>query len=178
MNTQKKTELRLLMNTNKYRKTPKGVLTNMNNHKKEKNKKNGFGEIGYTLKWLQDTYLNNPTFLKLFKEWEKSNYLKALKPSIDRINNKKGYTKDNIHILTWGENRFKQTMERRSRKGIVYQVLNNKVIKIWKSQREICKTLNISQSYLSNVLTGRKKTAYGYKWIYGNIYENKELLKS
>ena len=33
----------------KYRKTPKGVLTNMYNKHKYRNKKKGFGDIGYSL---------------------------------------------------------------------------------------------------------------------------------
>ena len=85
----------------------------------------------------------------------------------------KGYEKDNIHLLPWSENRFKQTMERRSRKGKVLQILNGEVVRVWKSQREAWKKLNVEQSMLSMALTGKCKTAYGYEWK----YENKELLK-
>ena len=66
-------------------------------------------------------------------------------------------------------------MERRSRKGKVVQILNNKIVKIWTSQREAYKKLNLSQSMLSLALTGKCKTAYGYEWKY--IYENLELPK-
>lgn len=159
----------------KYRKTPKGVLTNMYNHQKYRNKKNGFGEIGYSLKWFQDKFIDDPIYTRLFKEWAESNYSKAKKPTIDRINNKKGYEKNNIHLLPWCENRFKQSMERRSRKGCVIQKLNGNIVKIWKSQREAYKTLNIQQSMLSMALTGKCKTAYGFEWEY--IHENPELLE-
>lgn len=164
--------------TNKFRKTPKGLLTNMYDRQRRRNKQKGFGEMGYSLQWFHDRFLNDTKFLRLFKEWEKSGYAKPLIPSIDRIDNKKGYEKNNIHLLTWGENRFKETMERRSRKGKVYQKLNGKIIKIWGSQREIWRSLNLTQSMLSQALTGKCKTAYGYEWEYvGNIHENKELLK-
>lgn len=158
----------------KYRHTPKGVLTNMYHHQKARNKKNGFGEIGYSLKWFQDTFLNDEKYKRLFIEWEKGGYKKAQKPTIDRINNKKGYEKDNIHLLSWAENRFKQTMERRSRKGCVLQKLNGEIVKVWKSQREVWRTLNIQQSMLSQALTGKCKTAYGFEWEYGNIHEQAE----
>lgn len=159
----------------KYRKTPKGVLTNMYHHQKFRNKKNGFGEIGYSLKWLQETFLNDVSFKRLYDDWVKSGYCKAKKPTIDRISNKKGYTKDNIHILSWSDNRFKQTMERRCRKGKVLQILNGEIIKVWESQRKAYMTLNLQQSMLSLALTGKCKTAYGYEWKYAN--KNPELLE-
>lgn len=159
----------------KYRKTPKGVLTNMYHHQKTRNKLKGFGEMGYTLEWFQDAFLNNDKYNRMFEEWVKSGYSKAKKPTIDRINNKKGYKKDNIQLLAWADNRFKQTMERRCRKGKVLQKLNGEVVKVWKSQREIWRTLNVQQSMISMALTGKCKTAYGFEWEYeSTIHEQKD----
>ncbi len=134
--------------------------------------------MGYDLKWLHDTYLNDIKFIRLVNDWAKSGYKKAKKPSIDRINNKKGYEKTNIHMMTWAENRFKQSMERRSRKGKVIQKLNGTIVKVWKSQREAWKSLNISQSMLSYALNSENNKAYGYEWEWeiGNIHENSDLL--
>lgn len=53
------------------------------------------------------------------------------------------------------------------------QILNGEVVRVWKSQREAWKKLNIEQSMLSMALTGKCETAYGYEWK----YENKDLLK-
>ena len=64
-------------------------------------------------------------------------------------------------------------METRSRKGKVLQILNGEVVRVWKSQREAWKKLNVEQSMLSMALTGKCKTAYGYEWK----YENKEFNK-
>ena len=50
---------------NRYRKTPKGVLTNMYSHQKARNIKNGFGEIGYSLLWLQERYLNDKVLISV-----------------------------------------------------------------------------------------------------------------
>lgn len=163
--------------TQKFRKTPKGVLTNLYSKMKERAKNKNIDLPDFTLKEFHEMFLENKTFLRLFNEWVKSDFSKAKKPSIDRINNKKGYLKNNIHIVSWSENRFKQSMERRSRKGKVLQILNNKIIKIWNSQREVCKKLNVQQSMLSMALTGKCKTAYGYKWQYLSEYENAELIK-
>lgn len=161
--------------TQKFRKTPKGVLTNLYSKMKERAKNKNIELPDFDLKEFHEMYLKDTIFLRIFYEWEKSNYAKAKKPSIDRINNKIGYLKNNIHMISWSENRFKQSMERRSRKGKVAQILNNKIVKIWSSQREVYKKLNLSQSMLSGALTGKYKTAYGFEWKY--IYENPDLLK-
>lgn len=158
----------------KYRKTPKGVLTNMYHHQKTRNKQKGFGDIGYSLEWFHKTFLDDIKYKRLFDEWVASGYTKAKKPTIDRINNKKGYEKDNIQLLCWSDNCFKQSMERRSRKGTVLQKLNGIVVKVWKSQRDVWRTLNVQQSMISQALNGKCKTAYGYEWEYGNIHEQAE----
>lgn len=63
-------------------------------------------------------------------------------------------------------------MERRCRKGAVYQIMGDKVIKIFRSQREAVIKTGISQGNMSEVLNGKRKTAGGYKFI----YENPDLL--
>lgn len=163
--------------TQKFRRTPKGVLTNLYSKMRERAKNKNIDLPDFNLKEFHELYLNDKKFLRIFKEWEKSNYTKAKKPSVDRINNKIGYLKNNIHIISWSENRFKQSMERRSRKGKVLQILNKNIVKIWESQRRICKELNLQQSMLSMALTGKYKTAYGYEWKYLTEYENPEALK-
>jgi calcineurin-like phosphoesterase family protein len=47
---------------------------------------------------------NDPTFRKLFKEWEDSNYDRKLSPSVDRIWPMFGYIKDNMRWMTHSEN--------------------------------------------------------------------------
>jgi hypothetical protein len=47
---------------------------------------------------------NIAKFKKIHSDWEKSNYDHKLSPSIDRIDNNKGYTIDNIQWLTKSQN--------------------------------------------------------------------------
>jgi len=164
-----KTNEKLLENTLRYRRTKKGVLTNMYHHMKSRH------NIDFSLQEFHSMYLTDRKFIRLFNDWTKSNYNKQLKPSLDRIDNRKHYYAGNINMMTWAENRFKQAKldGKRGRKPKVIQMLGNKVIKVFMSQRHAVKELGLSQGNLSEVLNGKRKTIDGYAFV----YEDKELLK-
>ena len=162
-----KTASRLLENTARWRKTKRGLLTNLY-HKMRERHTVWFDRISLY------EFADCKKFNRLFKEWENAGYDKQLKPSIDRISNKKEYTIDNIQWLTWAENRYKQTMERRSRKGKVAQILGDKTVKVFASQREAVRETGLSQSQMSKVLNNKGITCGGYKWKY--IFDNPELI--
>lgn len=130
----------------------------------------------FPLSGFQNVYLVDKKFNRLYAEWVKSGYNKQLKPSIDRIDSKKVYDFENIHFLTWAENRYKQSAMdgKRGRKPAVIQMMGNKIIKRFLSQRHAVKELGLSQGDLSMVLNGKRKTVDGYKFI----YENPELLSN
>jgi len=56
--------------------------------------------------WLEWCYKeeNYKKFIAIYNEWVQSNFERKLSPSIDRIDNKKGYTVDNIQWLTQSNN--------------------------------------------------------------------------
>lgn len=58
-----------LENTRNYRRTPKGVLTNLYSKMKERTKKNGLEEMDFSLHQFHEMFLEDETFLKLHKEW-------------------------------------------------------------------------------------------------------------
>lgn len=157
---------RLLENTRRFRKTKRGVVTNLYSKMKSRH------PVGFDLEWLHD-FAECKRFDRIFNEWVKSGYRKEFKPTIDRILNKKGYEKKNVQWLTWSENRYKQTMERRCRKGPVIQMQGDKVIKVHKSQRQAVIDTGIAQSGISMCLCEARHTAGGYNWI----YESPELLE-
>lgn len=64
-----------------------------------KNKKVYFTKEEF-LKWI----LVNNDYIRIFNEWEKSNFNRKLCPTVDRIDNNKDYSFDNIQILTHSEN--------------------------------------------------------------------------
>lgn len=155
-----KTNLKLLENTQNYRKTKKGLVTNLFHKLKSRN------DVSFDLNYLQE-FAKSKKFERLFIEWKKSGYKKELKPSIDRISFKKGYDKDNIHWLTWEENRFKQRMEfRLIRAKKVGRLLNGTLIEIYKSVSDAVEKFGVSQGNLSSCLNGTRRTAKGYEWRY------------
>jgi len=74
----------------------------------------------YTKLELYDWLVNDWLFNILYDNWCNCGYLKNNKPSIDRIDDYKGYSFDNIQIMTWGENNLKHSQDRKN--GI-----NNKI---------------------------------------------------
>lgn len=54
--------------------------------------------------WVVWTSHNMPKFMKLYKDWQSSGYKKAFAPSIDRIDNSRGYEFDNMQWLTFSQN--------------------------------------------------------------------------
>ncbi len=60
--------------------------------------------------WLNEQEL----FHKLYEHWKNNNFHKALKPSIDRIDDYKSYTFDNIQLMTWQENNEKFVSDQRN----------------------------------------------------------------
>lgn len=92
---------------NGYDFSEKGVVRIIYKTQKRNQIKRGFGELPYSKAELS-TWLYNNNFKALYDSWVASGNNKDLKPSVDRIDDFKGYSFDNIRLTTWKVNREKQ----------------------------------------------------------------------
>lgn len=147
-----------------WRRTRYGLLVSIYSGQRACAKTRNMPPPSYTKQWLIDQYLDEPKFVRLYSEWAASGYRKLKRPSVDRINCKRSYTPANIHLMTWAENRYKQRMERRSRKGAVVQLFKGVVVATFLSQTLAAKKTGIDNSSIADVISGKRVSAGGFQW--------------
>jgi hypothetical protein len=76
-------------------------------------KTRGYNPPNYSLKELTEWLLSQKMFDKIYTEWEKSGFKRKLRPSCDRLDESKGYSFDNIQILTVNGNQRKPLTQKR-----------------------------------------------------------------
>lgn len=172
--------------TRKYRKTPKGVLTNLYHKQIERCLKKGKHLPTYTLKELHARFLNDEKYIKIFENWAANGFQYYDTPSIDRNNPELGYTMDNIQIMSWLENRAKGDQENAQRftTAIVMMDRDGNELRQFESLKEASEELGISQGLISMCCQGKRNHTRGYVFKYRgdkfrkrNLYENPELTK-
>lgn len=122
----------------------------------------------YLFQWLTDQEL----FQTLYDNWVESGYLKELKPSVDRINDSKPYTPENIVLTIWETNlsRCHENMRNgnygNTLQPIVQFDINDNFIKEFISINEAVRETGLAQGNLWKVLNGIGKSLNNYKWKY------------
>ena len=107
-------------------------------------------------------------FNEIYNNWVDSGYKKEYIPSVDRIDDYKPYTIDNIQLLTWRENRIKSHNDQVN--GVntkhvkeVMRIKNGETVTYY-SIAEASRRNNVCKSGISNVISGRAKTCGGFEW--------------
>jgi len=85
----------------KWEETPKGILHMLFSAQVINSKRRGHPPPTYTLAELIDRYLNDPVYLKIYTTWLDGDKNRNFKPSLDRLDDSKGYSLDNIRVTTW-----------------------------------------------------------------------------
>lgn len=163
-----------------YRKTHKGEiknwLTKTYGRMKRDNKEKFFMDLPFTkeefLKWALSQNL-----LKLLGNYKVHDFDKNLNPSVDRIDDYKGYFFDNMQLITWKENNEKGRQSKKNKeqcskmakkvwsKKVIQKDLNGKIINSFCSTHEIERVLGFDSSLIARACR-KNKISKGYRWEY------------
>ena len=86
---------------------PRNIASKIYNTQKRSSILRGHPLPDYDVRWLTAWLISRDNFKDMHTKWIESDMKSDLRPSIDRINPLKPYTKDNIQLMTWGENNKK-----------------------------------------------------------------------
>ena len=145
-----------------YYRTKKGLISQRYQRQKKSSRKRGHETPRYTRDELLEYCLNSKEFTKLYNRWVSSDFITELTPSIDRLDNSKGYSFENIQIVTWRQNNLNS---HKTNMVSVYQYdLNGVLLMKHKSINEASDYVGCDGSSISRCCNGVRKTAGGYRW--------------
>ena len=87
-----------------------GVVRVMFDSQVQSSKKRGHTPPSYTKEELRDWLYDN-NYKELFDTWVSNGHKKDLKPSCDRLDDFKGYSFDNMRLVTWADNKESQNQD-------------------------------------------------------------------
>lgn len=142
------------------------------NSQVKNSKKRGHEPPEYSKEEFLNWCFTNLTFHNIFKDWVKNNFEKDLAPSIDRIDDYKGYSFDNIRVCRFRENYLRSHMDIRNgintktSKTVLKFDSNGKFLCSYYSSQEASRKNKISQGSISACCNNNRKSAGGFKWKY------------
>tara|TARA_R110000822_G_scaffold158970_4_gene298486 strand:+ start:1815 stop:2318 length:504 start_codon:yes stop_codon:yes gene_type:complete len=161
------TESQKVMQRNKTR---LGLCKKLYYAQRGSSKDRGHEMPDYEREWLVDWIQSQPHFDALFNAWVESDYDTKLRPSVDRVDESKPYTKNNIQLVTWRYNNIRRkTSVIRNTKGrftkhVIQLDLEGWVVDTHESTAVAARRSGTSQSNISNVCNGKHKQSGGYVW--------------
>lgn len=161
------------------RRTVKGLISKIYSHQKQTSTKRGHELPTYTLDELYEFVTEQEHFKSLYNKWVESRYDRQYTPSIDRLDDRYGYSLDNIQLVTWKQNNTKQYEEigeehnNKYTVGVVQYDLEGNKLKEFISVAEASRNTRIAQAGIINCCKGTngKKNIYRagqYQFRYAN----------
>lgn len=139
----------------------------------------------YSQAELTDWGMASQKYHDIFNAWEISGFKKHLSPSVDRLDDYKTYSLDNIQMVTWQENndkgRYWQVIGKNTKNCLAVDQLdlNGVFIKRFHSMQAASREIGIDTGKIGSVCKGlpvksgnyikTPMTAGGYKWQYSHI---------
>lgn len=160
----------------RYRRTSKGLIRNLFSHIKERSFKKGW-TVSFSSEEFYYWVINNERFETIYSAWCESGFLKSFRPSVDRIDCRKGYVYENMQIVTYQFNRDKGDKEKIILRGkpIIAIDVNNDP-KFYNSIKECAECLKLRPSNISAVLIGQRKRHKNIIFYYAD--QHQELSKT
>jgi len=147
-----------------FRHSLNGVLMDTYFNQKQTSKRRSHPMPNYTLQELKNIYLHDPAFISIYMRWAADGYGRWDKPSLDRTDDSKSYTLNNLQVMTWKQNHYKGTFL--GTKSVVMTDKEGQCIKIFESARAAGKETGIHYKNISACCLGKQKTAKGYRWAF------------
>jgi len=152
-----------------YKKTVKGVVSVIYHNQINNTRKRGMEDVSYTQSELQDFLVDETNFMELYTAWVSSDYLKDLKPSVDRDDDYKSYSLDNIQVMTQEEHFAKSGLDRVEGFNLkastpVYGIAQDGSVTEYFSIHEAARQTNSHYTNIWNVCMGNRKSAAKHKW--------------
>jgi hypothetical protein len=132
--------------------------------------KRGHQPPQYSKKELEEWLLSKKEFHEIFAKWEKSGYSQLEIPSCDRLDDYKGYSIDNIRIVSWRENKRKYAEDRLSGKNtkqssrVAQYSTSGQLINEYHSMRHAQRKTGVEAISISMCTRGKAITAGGFIW--------------
>ena len=159
-------------NGNSYRHSLVGLLKRSYSNQKACSKKRCHPKPSYTFEEFMIWAIRQDNFIELFNNWKLSGFTTELRPSCDRLDDYKGYSFDNIQLITWAENEaklhrdIKSGKNRKKSKVCEQFTLDGVFIAEWVSLKEAARNNVATSAGISQCCKGLTKQSGGYIWKY------------
>jgi len=156
----------------KYYRTKKGLVNSMYGGQRTRSRAKKYPLPPYSNDELKDWLFSQPLFHKLYDNWVESGFQRELAPSLDRRNDYKPYTFDNIRLTTWRENKAKGESDRRNginnkvNKAVLQFTRDGELVAEFHSTKEAQRQTGIHYTNIGYTCKGKRKTAGGFIWKY------------
>lgn len=150
-----------------------GKLKGIYNTQVRNSKVRGHNPPAYAREEFIEKYKDNPIYLDLHSKWVESGYDKWYAPSFDRIDNSKGYSFDNLQVVTFKRNNslahddMKSGVLKNAHTSILQYTVEGKFVAEYESLVDAEKATGTSRGSIGNALNNRaKKTRCKSIWVY------------
>ena len=128
----------------------------------------------YDIDELHEWLLSQELFHKLYNEWVESGYSSQKRPSVDRIDDYRAYSLDNIQLMTWDENRIKSYEDKidgknnKTSRAVNQYSLEGEFIERFHSLAEAERITGVQRPNINHCCLGKRKWAGGFVWKFSD----------